>query len=47
MKHLMERYRKIRASDLESYRQALVAPIEVDLPTNVYFQPVEETIKFT
>ena len=28
--HLMERYRKIRASDLKTCRQDLANPIEVD-----------------
>ena len=30
VEHLMERYGKIRVSDLEAYRQALADPIEVD-----------------
>ena len=44
--HLMERYGKIWASDLEACRQALVEPIDVDQPINVYFQRVEEAIQF-
>ena len=39
--HLMERYWKIRVSDLEAYSQALVDPIEVDRPIGLYFQSVE------
>ena len=44
--HLMERNGKIWASDLEAYRQALVEPIEVDRPIDVYFQRVEDVIQF-
>ena len=46
MDHLIERYRKIRASDLEACRQTLAEPIEVDCPIYVYFQQVEDEIQF-
>ena len=42
--HLMERYGKIGASDLEDCRQVLEEPIEVDRPIDVYFQWVEDAI---
>ena len=45
--HLMERYGKIWASDLEALRQALSAPIEADRPIDVYFQRVEDAIQFS
>ena len=44
--HLMERYDKISVSDLEACRQALEEPTEVDRPTDVYFQQVEDAIQF-
>ena len=44
--HLMERYGKICASDIEDCRQALEEPIEVDHPILVYFQWVEDAIHF-
>ena len=44
--HLMERYGKIRASDLKACRQALAEPIEVYLPINVYFRRVKDVIQF-
>ena len=46
MDHLMERYGKIRTPDLESCRQTLAAPIQVDRPIDVYFQRVEDAIQF-
>ena len=36
--HLMERYGKICATDLEDRSQVLEEPIEVDHPIDVYFQ---------
>ena len=42
--HLIERYRKICASDLEACRQSLAEPIEVDRLINVYLQWVEESM---
>ena len=44
--HLMKRYGKIGASDLEDCRQVLEEPIEVDCPIDVYFQWVEDAIHF-
>ena len=44
MDHLIERYRKICASDLEACRQALAEPIEVDHLIHVYLQWVEDSI---
>ena len=44
--HLMERYGKILTSDIETCRQALAEPIEVDRPINLYFQQVENSIQF-
>ena len=38
--HLMERYGKIWASDLEAYIHALAEPTEADRPIDVYFQRV-------
>ena len=46
MDHLMKRYIKTRVSDLETCRQALSAPIEVDGLIDVYFQRVEDAIQF-
>ena len=43
---LMERYDKIRASDLEACRQALADPIEVNCLIDVYFQHVKDAIQF-
>ena len=43
--HLIERYRKICASDLEACRQALAEPIEVDHLINVYPKWVEDSIQ--
>ena len=45
--HLMERYGKIWASDLEACRQALAEPIKAELPIDVYFQRVEDVIQFS
>ena len=36
--HLMKRYGKICASDLEDRMQVLEEPVEVDRPIDVYFQ---------
>ena len=44
--HLMDRYGKIRASDLKACRQALVEPIELYHPIYVCLQWVEDAIKF-
>ena len=41
----MERYGKIRASELEVCRQALAELIEVDRPIDVYFQRLEDAIQ--
>ena len=46
MDHLMERYRNIRASDLEAYRKALAEAIEVDQSIDAYFQRVDDSIQF-
>ena len=43
----MERYKIIRASDLEACRQALAVPLEVDQSIDVYFQRVEDAIQFS
>ena len=43
MYHLMERYGKIRPYITKACRQALTEPIEVERPSNVYFQRVEDT----
>ena len=42
MDHLMERYRNIRALDLEAYRKALAEAIEVDQSIDAYFQRVDD-----
>ena len=44
---LMERYGKIRASDLEACRKALREPIDIDRPIDVYLQRVEDVIQFS
>ena len=44
---LMERYGKIRASDLEACRKSVREPIDVDRPIDVYFQRVEDVIQFS
>ena len=44
--HLMEKYGKIYASEIEACRQALVEPIEVDRLIKLYFQWVEDAIQF-
>ena len=36
--HLMKRYGKICASDLEDRMQVLEEPVEVDRPIDVYFK---------
>ena len=46
VEHLKERYREIRASDLEACRQYLAEPIEVYFPIDVYLQKVEDAIQF-
>ena len=47
MDHRMDRYGKIRASDLEACWQALAEPIEVDRMIDVYFQQVEDEIQLS
>ena len=47
MDDLMERYGKIWAYDIEACRQALEETIEVDHPSDFYFQQVEDTIQFS
>ena len=44
--HLMERYEKICASELEAFRKALEDPIDVYRPIKVYFQRVFDTMNF-
>ena len=46
MDHLMKRYRKIRALDLEACRQDLADPIEGDQPIDTYFQQMYDAIQF-
>ena len=46
MYNLMERYRKIRSSELEACRQSLSDHIEAARPIDVYFQQVEDAIQF-
>ena len=46
MDHMMERYGKIWASDLEAFRQVLGAHREVDRLIGVYLQRVEDAIQF-
>ena len=45
--HLMERYGKICASDLEACRKALEESIELDRPIDVYSQWAEEAIQLS
>ena len=45
--HLMDRYGKILASDLEACRQAMAYLIKVDRPIDVYLQQVEDAIQFS
>ena len=44
--HLMARYGKIHASDLDACRKAMTDPIEAERPPDLYFQLVEDAIQF-